>query len=273
MDEIFLLCVALTVIGYVATWLYLGREPRLGPLTIRFSPPLGLEPGYLRYLKVGVVDEKALLADLVYLAIAGQIKLAQTTPKFITYLKVTKIVNNWNPNLPRAHKALLDTIFTKEQSEIVLAPDDKDGHLLGVRRICSTLLSYYNFTEQGTSIVSSRPRPFNDKSKLFILHFALFLPMFGVILAMIFPFLPPPPSTFPNEALLFFFAFFLLLALCMTIQVLSNCLSGFLKIGNRMKRAYKIGGITMLLETIFDLLAGIALISVALFCFWYYFGI
>lgn len=72
-----LLLLALLGIGFYYYWQWRkkGRDPVAGPVFARYQPPEGFSPAELCYLRKGYYHERCLAADLVQLAVKGQLSI------------------------------------------------------------------------------------------------------------------------------------------------------------------------------------------------------
>ncbi len=62
---------------YFRAWLKAGRNPRAGPVVPLFTPPDGLSPAAMRFIKRMDFDNRAFSAAMVYLGVHGRLHIAQ----------------------------------------------------------------------------------------------------------------------------------------------------------------------------------------------------
>jgi len=62
---------------YLLTWLRVGRDPRRGTIVPQFTPPEGLSPAAIRYLRLMGPDTKGLAAAITGLAVKGALVISQ----------------------------------------------------------------------------------------------------------------------------------------------------------------------------------------------------
>jgi hypothetical protein len=68
--------VVITALYYAAAWLWKGRDKPLGPVIPLFSPPAGVEAGYVKYFKDREYSTDALAANILQLAVDGAIRFS-----------------------------------------------------------------------------------------------------------------------------------------------------------------------------------------------------
>lgn len=66
----------LAMLGYgLRAWLSVGRDPPEGTLVVRYAPPQDMPPGAARFLARMGYDDRCFSADLLALAVAGQVRI------------------------------------------------------------------------------------------------------------------------------------------------------------------------------------------------------
>jgi len=92
---------------FLMTWLYVGRDPKPGPLVPLYYPPANLGPAALRYVREMQVDDKALTTTILSLAVKRYLTVSEHTPDEYslerTFLKHDK--------LTKAERAVADALF------------------------------------------------------------------------------------------------------------------------------------------------------------------
>lgn len=72
-----LLGIVAVLICYLIAWTLAGRDPNRGEIAPRAEPPKGFSPAALRYAWRAAFDQKALVADLIDLAIKGRFAILE----------------------------------------------------------------------------------------------------------------------------------------------------------------------------------------------------
>ena len=75
---IWVLAAAAPLAWYFSIWLIWGRDPLAGVAFPRFYPPSGISPATVRQIVGMGFDEKAMAAELLSLAVRGQVKVIRT---------------------------------------------------------------------------------------------------------------------------------------------------------------------------------------------------
>jgi uncharacterized membrane protein YgcG len=65
------------LIYYTAAWLLVGRDPAAGVIMPRYEPPRGFSPAAIRYVNRMAFDQKALVANLVDLAVKKRLAIQE----------------------------------------------------------------------------------------------------------------------------------------------------------------------------------------------------
>nr|WP_281378005.1 DUF2207 domain-containing protein [Chiayiivirga flava] len=69
------LAFVLMLLGYIAVWLKIGRDPPRGTVVALYDPPPGHTPAGLRYLRRQAYDNVCFSSDIVALAVAGHLRI------------------------------------------------------------------------------------------------------------------------------------------------------------------------------------------------------
>ncbi len=68
--------VVLTALYYAAAWLWRGRDKPMGPVIPLFTPPAGVEAGYVKYFRDRAYSTDVLAANILQLAVDGAIRFS-----------------------------------------------------------------------------------------------------------------------------------------------------------------------------------------------------
>ena len=94
---------------YFVAWLLHGRDPKPGPLVIRYQPPEGLSPAAVRYVLTTATDGRSLAAVIAELAARGCLRVEPQGGKY----KLSQLMSDraTRESLPPEEKDLLATLF------------------------------------------------------------------------------------------------------------------------------------------------------------------
>ena len=70
---------------FLIVWVRVGKDPPPGPRTVSFAPPEGISPGGLRMIERLRYDPDCLVADLIALATAGQLRIERDAAGITLY--------------------------------------------------------------------------------------------------------------------------------------------------------------------------------------------
>lgn len=79
------------LVFYAISWLVVGRDPKVGPVTPQYQPPEGVSPGVARYITIGGSDGTTLAAILTQLAVKGVISIQPQGRVYQVQLRNEKI--------------------------------------------------------------------------------------------------------------------------------------------------------------------------------------
>lgn len=92
---------------FLVIWLRAGRDPKAGPLVPRYYPPSGLGPAALRYVRNMGVDDKALTAAILSLAVKRYLNISEQGPNEYFLERTFRK----NIQLTKAEKAVADALY------------------------------------------------------------------------------------------------------------------------------------------------------------------
>jgi Predicted membrane protein (DUF2207). len=175
----FALFAMLPVMTYITLCFFHGRSPRSTRLVPQFAPPSDMEAGYVGYVVDLKYGPRLLLADLMQLAVAGQIELETGT----NCLHVFKVVEEWGAGVSDAHKRLLDNLFQETDDA---SPQPQQTASLSSRTDASRLGNLYHamhliYGAKDNSPTGKYPRLFYSNTKLKFFGLPFFLPLITMI--------------------------------------------------------------------------------------------
>ncbi len=71
------------LVYYLVVWWLKGRDPRPGVIVPLFTPPEGLSPGALRYVRRMNFDQQCLTSTLINLAVKGWLRIEKTGKEYV----------------------------------------------------------------------------------------------------------------------------------------------------------------------------------------------
>ena len=182
----YLLCVALVVAGYAGIWAVWGRDPRRGTVIPLFSAPFGLDAGYIGYAKKLRFDENLLLSDLIQLAVRGQIRIEPQE----NFLSLEKVVDQWDPQLSSAHRALVEAVFSGGE-KIVRLGGNPEGGVISAPELVRRMPEFYGTgTLWGGTGASQTPRLVRWNAGWCVAALLLFVPLLLAMAGMDSPLAP-----------------------------------------------------------------------------------
>lgn len=106
---------------YAVVWLFVGRDPRPGPVVPRYEPPDGMSPAEIRYVLTTGSDRKTVAAVLTQLAARGCLTIEPRDGEYV----VTRRTAEAPPTLAPEEKAAFDRLFGGA-TVVALRPDQSD---------------------------------------------------------------------------------------------------------------------------------------------------
>jgi uncharacterized membrane protein YgcG len=112
----------IVLIYYTVAWFLVGRDPAKGVIVPRYEPPPGFSPAAIRYANRMVFDQKALVADIVDLAVKKRLAIQEDGPGAYTLMRLeapsadaAARSQGWSaqgsPEITPDEKLLLDKLF------------------------------------------------------------------------------------------------------------------------------------------------------------------
>lgn len=112
---------------YVFAWLRWGRDPRRGIVLPLFAPPDNMEPGAVRYVRDLKYDEQSLGADILYLAVEGQLVIREDERDGLELIDVPAAPERMErlKAMPERLQVLRNTLFADPERKIRISGSDK----------------------------------------------------------------------------------------------------------------------------------------------------
>lgn len=108
------------VVYALREWRRVGRDPQKGTIIARYEPPPGKTPAGLRYMRKMGYDMRCFTADVVALAVGGDLRIHRDDGMFKDEWKLDRTTSfSQEPSLPSQLK-LLDRLFKGGKSTLVL---------------------------------------------------------------------------------------------------------------------------------------------------------
>ncbi len=108
------------LVYYLISWRGAKNQKKF-PIILRATPPLGLSPATIRFIRLGKIDDKALKASIMNMALKGHLSIQEKTKGVILLIKEKSSYKF----LSSGEKAISKILFEKDSSFIELSSKNK----------------------------------------------------------------------------------------------------------------------------------------------------
>ncbi len=172
--------VFLYIVIFAGAWFTWGRDPRRTLAIPLYSLPERLEPGFIGFIKTLRYDTHLLFADLLQLAMQGQIcmKRTESRPLWVLpihCLEIEKCVESWGEYISPAHRQLLDALFMGDKKSVLLGHKKRGRVLVYAQAFAQRMHDFYKANLPGNMV---RPHVWQSNAEILLRCFLLLIPFF-----------------------------------------------------------------------------------------------
>jgi hypothetical protein len=105
------LALPLLLMGYYfIVWLVVGRDPKLGTVSIQYEPPKGMSPAEARFALIGGTDRKTIGAVLAHMATENVVRIVPVGDEY----DITRLVEAAPKTIPAEEERAFEVLFPRD---------------------------------------------------------------------------------------------------------------------------------------------------------------